>query len=241
MPLPKIQLPTYQIQLPVSKQKVTFRAYTVREEKILLIAKEDSDSSQVELALNQIIANCSDIKDPGNLCEADRNYVLVQFRSKLNGNIEHTTYICKHDVNGEECNNPLEVDINLDEIGLVEELRPSTFKLTPTSGIKFHVPTVNEFRSINSKEYQYSIDKDITTMFESLESTFDKESITLKEDTTFKEFEEWVLDLPTEQYEKIEEFFDHLPRLSYDTSVKCSKCGTEHKIHIEGLESFFSS
>lgn len=232
----------YQITLPVSKETVSFRAYTVREEKLLLIAKEDSNPMQVNLALNQIISNCSSVKEPEQLCEADRDYILIQFKSKLSGNIEQSTYICKHEKeDGTECGGLLQVDVDLDQIKLIEPIRESLFKLTPTIGVKFRIPTIEDTDKVNQSVYQLEIDREIEMMYCSLEFIFERDDVTYKSDIARDEFEMWLLDLPSPQYDTISDFFKHLPKLAYDTTVKCPSCGTEHQIHIEGLNSFFSS
>jgi hypothetical protein len=50
---------------------------------------------------------------------------------------------------------------------------------------------------------------------------------------------EFVEGLNQEQFGKIENFFNNLPKLKETLDIKCSKCGFEHKIEVEGLESFF--
>jgi hypothetical protein len=58
MALPKIDLPVYQLELPSTKQKIKYRPFTVKEEKILLVAQEAGDAEQELLAARQIINNC---------------------------------------------------------------------------------------------------------------------------------------------------------------------------------------
>ena len=40
-------------------------------------------------------------------------------------------------------------------------------------------------------------------------------------------------------FEKIEKFFNNLPKLKETIEMDCSKCGFHHVIDVEGLESFF--
>ena len=44
MPLPKIDLPLFEVELPSTGEKVMLRPYTVKEEKILLVAQESEES-----------------------------------------------------------------------------------------------------------------------------------------------------------------------------------------------------
>jgi len=50
---------------------------------------------------------------------------------------------------------------------------------------------------------------------------------------------EFIENLNQQQFEKIENFFTDMPKLEKKIEMKCSKCGFEHKIEIEGLENFF--
>ena len=52
--LPKIDTPLYEITLPLSKQKIKFRPFLVKEEKILLMAMESEEEEAVILAIKQI-------------------------------------------------------------------------------------------------------------------------------------------------------------------------------------------
>jgi hypothetical protein len=56
--LPKIDVPLYEITLPLMKKKVKFRPFLVKEEKILLMAAESDEQNAVILAIKQIITNC---------------------------------------------------------------------------------------------------------------------------------------------------------------------------------------
>ncbi len=49
MPLPKINTPTYEMELPSSGKKIKYRPFLVKEEKILLIALETEDKFIVEM------------------------------------------------------------------------------------------------------------------------------------------------------------------------------------------------
>ena len=54
MPLPKIATPTYELELPSTKQKIKFRPFLVKEEKLLVLALESEDTKQITLSLIHI-------------------------------------------------------------------------------------------------------------------------------------------------------------------------------------------
>ena len=82
MQLPKIDLPIYEMILPSTGEKIKFRSFTVKEEKILLIAKESKDSDQNMLAIKQILNNCLIDKKVEDLSIFDIEYLLLMIRGK---------------------------------------------------------------------------------------------------------------------------------------------------------------
>ena len=58
MPLPKISTPTYELVLPSSKKKIKFRPFLVKEEKILIMAMESQDSTQIANAIKDVLESC---------------------------------------------------------------------------------------------------------------------------------------------------------------------------------------
>ena len=58
MPLPKLDVPTYELDLISLDKKITYRPFLVKEEKILMIAMEGEDQKEVVNAMKQVISNC---------------------------------------------------------------------------------------------------------------------------------------------------------------------------------------
>ena len=58
MAIPKIVTPTYECELPSTKQKIKYRPFLVREEKVMLVALESDDDNAIAEAMTQIINNC---------------------------------------------------------------------------------------------------------------------------------------------------------------------------------------
>jgi len=240
MALPRIDLPIYEIVLPVSKKKVSFRAYTAREEKILMIAKEAGDDNQIPVAIKQIIANCSGIMNSDLLCEADRDFIVVQLRSKVSGNTQELNFTCqKIGESGEVCKGAISIEVDLNTITVQEKVQPNIIQLTKSIGVEFIIPTIEIGMINDNREFASSVDKSIALKYACLVSIYDEHNVTNKEDITFTDFEDWLLDLPSAQYEMIEKHFESIPFLSTNVSAKCPKCGTKHDIVLKGLSDFF--
>ena len=86
--LPRIDTPTYELEIPSTKQKVRFRPFLIKEEKILLMAQQGDDTNEKIESIKQVIRNCiiQDI-DVEKLATFDIEYIFVNLRSKSISNI----------------------------------------------------------------------------------------------------------------------------------------------------------
>ena len=95
MSLPKIAVKNYTTTLPVSKKRVTYRPFLVKEQKILLSAVEETRNNknvnevQSHLLNNfkNVMSNCivSSKIDMDSLSVVDFNYLFLQIRIASSG------------------------------------------------------------------------------------------------------------------------------------------------------------
>ena len=86
MTLPKIVTPTYELEIPSSKEKITYRPFLVKEEKILLLAQEAGEESDILNAIKQIIKNCTfEEVEVNDMALFDLEYIFLRIRSKSLG------------------------------------------------------------------------------------------------------------------------------------------------------------
>ena len=55
MTLPVINTPTYELEVPSTKEKLVYRPFLVKEEKILLMAMEEEKDAQLNRAFKQVV------------------------------------------------------------------------------------------------------------------------------------------------------------------------------------------
>ena len=113
MPLPKINTPTYELTLPSNNKKIKYRPFLVREEKILIMALESEDTSQITSAVVDILNDCIITKgiDVTKLATFDIEYLFLNVRSKSVGETVEVNIVCPDDNK-----TSFEVDIDLDSI-----------------------------------------------------------------------------------------------------------------------------
>ena len=59
MALPKLQTPTYQLVLPSTNEKINYRPFLVREQKILLMAQDAKDDGDIANAVGELVKSCT--------------------------------------------------------------------------------------------------------------------------------------------------------------------------------------
>ena len=59
MALPKLEAPTYMLELPSTNEEIKFRPFLVKEQKILMMAQESGDDKQIKTALASLISGCT--------------------------------------------------------------------------------------------------------------------------------------------------------------------------------------
>ena len=112
MALPKLTTPTYELEVPSTDEKVKYRPFLVREEKILLIALESGEPEDIINAVKDIVTECTFGKvDLGKLPMFDVEYIFLNIRAKSVGEVSTLRLLCPDD--GETYAN---VDIDLSKI-----------------------------------------------------------------------------------------------------------------------------
>ena len=238
--LPKLDTPTYELILPISQKKIKMRPFLIKEQRNLLMALESNDSNSTQSAIRDILVNCTltDGIDIDKLPIVDIEYYFINLRAKSVGEIVESKYKCNNVVEGNECGNIMEKNIDLTQIKveLPKESNPEIV-LTPKITIKMQYP---QFGIVKDSLKFDDINKVTFNMIaESIEYIYDGEQFYYGHEAQPGEMMEFVESMNQEQFTKVEKFFDELPKLKETVNIKCSKCGFDHTIEVEGLESFF--
>lgn len=236
--LPKVPLPKYKTILPLSKKKVEFRPFTVQEEKLLLLAKELKDQTSILRNILQVVDYCTLEKvDINSLPLVDLEWLFLRLRSKSVGETSDIKFSCLNVIDGKQCNADIDVSINLEEIGLSGDVPDTKIEITDSIGIVMKFPNVDVV--LNAISDELDVDSQIKMIFELVDYIYDANSVYPKADMTLKEFDEWIEGLQSDQFAKIESFFNSFPKLSKELHLKCPKCANESHIKLEGLQDFF--
>ena len=243
MPLPKINTPTYDLILPSNGKKIKYRPFLVREEKILIMALETEDMSQITNAIIEILDECILTKGVSvtKLATFDIEYLFLNVRAKSVGETVEVNVTCPDDEK-----TTVQMEINVDSIK-VQKIRghKSTIKLDDQYSMKLKYPSMTEFVESNFESGQdggegNDIDKSLNMITSCIEMIYDNEESWDAADSSKKELEEFIEQLNSKQFKAIEKFFETMPKLSHKVKVTNPKTKVESQVVLEGLASFFT-
>lgn len=231
MKLPEISSPTYTITLPVTKQKVSYRPFTVKEEKNMIMVMDHGNPEELLVASRDLVSACTFGKLALNSVPmADFEYLFLTIRSKSVGEEVEGTATC----NNPQCGKRDSYTMNLNNITTKYEPVDSTFRLTPQVVVTMNYPTVNSaVQSYELGDTETTIAASCVKMLTIDNEVYDSNNVTITDVVEFLE------SLPAYAYRKLHEFLGTAPKLVYDDEFTCSHCGVTQRIHLEGLENFF--
>jgi len=240
MALPKIDTPIYEIELPLSKKQIRFRPFLVKEQKNLLMAMESDDSDTIERNIRQVLHNCTLTEniDIDRLPVVDIEYYFLHLRARSIGEVVEGEYICNNQVEDKNCGGKMKASFNLLDIKV--ETSPDhkdIIQLTSNVSIKLKYPEFSLVQKLKDKES--AVDIAFEVIADSIDYVFDGEQYYYGNETAREEMVQFLESLNQNQFASIETFFDNLPIISKKVEMRCGKCGFNHTLNMEGLESFF--
>jgi len=245
MALPKINTPIFELTLSSSGQPVQYRPFLVKEQKILLLALESGEPKSIMTAVKQIIRNCvvGDNVDVDKLPTFDLEYFFMRLRGKSIGEVvdlqlRHPTGF---NSKNEECENVTQFKFNIMEVEVQKTIEHSDKIIIDENtglGIKLKYPTA-DFAELDVENLS-QLDIASKLLVASIDYIYDKEEVYKKEDSSEKELSEFIDNLSQEQFTSVMKFFETMPKLKHTINWKCSKCGCDDEVTLEGMSNFFA-
>ena len=243
MALPKVSTPTYELIVPSTGEKVSYRPFLVKEEKTLLMAAEDQNISTITKAMRDIISSCTEGEvDLKNLAPYDIEYIFLQLRGKSIGDVITLNLKKPDSIECEEpeCPGSTEVRIDIDDIKIdTSSIIDSKIELTKDIGIKLGFPQLDSVQKYTTKGGGMTPDGVFKMINDCIEYIWEGKEIYKAKDSTKKELNDFIESLNTEQFNKIRNFFESMPRLRHEVTWTCSKCDKSAPLLLEGIDSFF--
>jgi hypothetical protein len=235
--LPIINHALFKHKLVGADKEVEFRAFTNKEQKILLLVKEtkgqpDSQSKTVD-AIKQIVQNCTLGKlDVDNLAVFDLEDLFLRIRSKSVSEISNIRY--RFDYNDDEGikkSEFIDVAINLDDVKVeVDPKHTNKIQLTPTMGVIMKYPSFGLIKDFTDKD---------DVMLACIDKVYNENEVFTLSDYSQAEREAFFDSLDVKSLMAIKEFFNTSPKLKHEIKIK-PKNGDELTVTLEGLQDFFT-
>ena len=237
MALPKLNTPTYELEIPSTDEKIKFRPFLVKEEKVLMMALETKDNAQIVNAVKDIVSECTFNKlNISTMPMFDVEYIFLQIRSKSVGEVSKVKILCPDD---KKTYTNVEIDLNEVKVQ-VEDEHTNKIELTDSMGMIMTYPNIDSFtengiQDINASNMLDVIGTCILQIYE------DKgEKVYEAKDQTKKELVEFIEQLNTKQFQDVQKFFDTMPRLKHTIKVKNPKTKKTSDVTLSGLNDFFA-
>ena len=236
MALPRIDTPTYQLTLPSTQEKIDYRPFLVKEQKIIMMAQESKDEKQIVRSMTDLISSCTFGKiDISNLPTYDVEYMFLKIRSKSAGETVELNLICPDDNKTK-----VPILIKLDDIKIKTSKKHSKdIRLDDTLTLRMKYPSMKEFIKSNFSVEGMKPEDTFDLIISCIEQVYSQDESWSASDCTKDEMNDFLDQLNSTQFKEIEMFFETMPRLSHTLKVKNPKTNVENDIKLEGLTAFF--
>jgi len=240
MALPINATPVYTLTIPSTKKEFKFRPFLVKDEKALLIAQQSEDYSVMLDTVKTVIAACakSDV-DVEKLASFDIEYIFLRMRAVSVGETVDLMFQCDVDHGVENEKAQALTRINLLDVK-VETFEGHTNKVSlfDDVGIVLKYPTINTIKKLEEANAN-DVEQVFDIVVDCIDYIYSSEEVFSTKDQTREELIEFLNNLTSDQFEKLQQFFYTMPQLRAYITYTCPVCNKEHNKYMEGLASFF--
>ena len=235
MALPKVNTPTYELVVPSTDEKVKYRPFLVKEEKILLIAMEAQEQSGILNAVKDIVKSCTfDKFDVNRAPIFDIEYIFLNIRAKSVGEVSTVNLRCPDD---NETFVQTEIDLTKVNVQITEG-HTNKIELTDEMGMILQYPTLDSFTDsttvINASNMLDVIASCVSQIYDKKgEDVYDAK------DSTKQEIVDFLESLNSKQFLEIQKFFDTMPKLTHTVNIENPETKVKSDITLTGLNDFF--
>lgn len=251
--LPTVIAPQHSVKLFSLKKPVSFRPYTVAEEKIFLTASQSGDPKEIEAAVAQVVANVTEGSvNVMKLPSFDLEYLFLQMRARSVNNLIEASFDCHNDVpvspveaastseSTKKCKGSMKVTIDIDNIKLeVPEGHTNKFWISDDIGVQYRYPTYELMQDLDAADLADQL-QIATLLPKTLETVFTKAGeVHEVAQQPPAEVDKFVNSLTLQQVETLRVFFETMPRVQYTFTFTCPVCKYTEDVTLRGLMDFF--
>ena len=231
MALPILEVPTYELTLPSTGKKITYRPFLVKEHKILLTLSEASDDETSRIVTDLVDVCTFNKINAKELPHFDIEYIFMFLRARSISEVVDVVITCVN------CEKQYDSSFNIDNIS-VEKDNDHTNKvmLTDNVGIEMKYP---KFEQVVRVFDNNDTDDVFKLVMKSIKGVFEGDEYWDAKEQTEEDLENFLNSLTKEQFEKIETFFKSSPKIVQVIESDCPHCSHHNMSRIQGLQNFF--
>ena len=238
MALPVLQHPTFELKVPSSGKKITYRPFLVKEEKILLLSQAADKLEDLVRSVKQIINNC--IVDGDINIDASPTFDIEYMFLKLRAHSVND--LAKFSIPDEETKKQIDIEFDLKEVEIHRtEGHSNVVKLSNDVKLEMKYPTYDTISKFGGG------DEAVKATFDMIKQCVDKvivgdgenQEVHEFKDYTEQEIDAFVDSLSSQAFRDVQDFFDTMPRLEHTIEYKAGK-RTKKRTFV-GLSDFFPS
>ena len=230
--LPKIDLPIFETTLPSNGEKVKYRAFTVKEEKILLVAQESNDIGQTILAIKQVVNNCVLSHDVAEFAMFDLEYMMLMIRARA---VDDTV---KFVITDTDTDKPVNLELALDDVQVVKsDEHKNEVAINEEYNLYLKYPTIDQFIRIVEMDQRDPL-VNYTIMISCLDKVASEDEVHEFKNYSEKEIDQFMENVDTKVLKGIQKFFETMPKLKHEVHYE-NENGDSKVYTVEGINSFF--
>ncbi len=233
MALPILNTQTFELNIPSTDEKIKYRPFLVKEEKILLQAQEGS-GDEVTDSILQIVENCTFGKiNVDQLPSFDIEYIFLKIRSKSVGEKVQLNLSFPGD---EKVKVPTEVNLSKIIVEMDDD-HTNQIGLTDNVSVIMRYPTVKTFQGVDLAKFTASDTINLTA--DCIHQIVDGVETYEAKDLSKKEINDFLENLTQQQFTAIQKFFASMPKLTHEVKLTHPKTKKKGTVKLQGLRSFF--
>ena len=233
MPLPKITAPSYEVILPSNGKTIKYRPFLVKEEKVLMLASESDNPKDVANAIKTILSACiiSRIKIE-ELSSFDIEYLFLNVRAKSVGEVL--------EISAPLPSNPdalVKLEVNLQDVQVqFPEGHEKEIEISDGLTVAMKYPSMDMFIDMNFTNKEVD---PFDVIAKCIDQIIQGEEIWEGSECSKKELTDFIESMTSDQFAKVNKFFETMPKLEHKVSVPNPETGESEEITLSGIGDFF--
>jgi len=236
--LPINATPVYTLTIPSTKQEVKYRPFLVKEEKALLIAQQSSDETVMIDTLKNILKDCIKSSDVNvdKLAMFDIEYIFAQVRAKSVGELVELIFKCD---TCEDEKAKVKITFDLTDLNVeFPEGHKNQIELFDGVGVQMKYPDLALLKKAKDAKIE-DVNQVFDVVIDCIDFIYTADEVFHAKEQSRAELMQFIENLTSEQFAKIQQFFETMPKLKQAVDYKCPVCNKDHHKYLEGINSFF--